>query len=126
VGQRLKWRRRREDAAGLYVQGLVVKDDEGLDELHVCVGAQSAERLAAGLRAGFEQTLERHLGSQAFSGRIELVILSEITPQTADVRETVQRVESELRARLESSRLKTATGRPVRVGLRHTTAERPA
>lgn len=119
----LRRKKRAQGDADVYVQGLVVAGDDGLNELHLCVGARSAERLEVALRAGFEQLLERHIRREDFSGRVHLVILGEVTPQTPEVWGTVERVGRELRSSLEAGKKATITGRPVGVTVQYTSGQ---
>jgi len=121
VGPRGKKRDRQGE--GVYAQGLVFVGDDGLNELHLCVGAQRAERLDVTLRTGFEELLERHLRREDFSGRVRLVILGEITPQTSEIWTTVERVQRELRSSLEAAKTTTVTGNPVVLSVEYTSGE---
>jgi hypothetical protein len=106
-----------------YVQGVVVAGDDGLNELHVCVGAQTPAQLEAALRAGFEELLGRHIGREDFGGRVHLVVLGEVTPQTPEVWAVVERIERELRSSVASGKRTTVAGRPLVVSVEYTSAE---
>lgn len=108
-------RRRAEIKSDTYVQGLVVEGVDGLEEVHVLVGTRDPGRLEATLRHGFEGVLARHAERPEFSGRVRLLVLSELTPQTPDVWELVRRVEEELSS--EAGATRTAYGKLVSVSV---------
>ena len=111
-------------ADGVYVQGIIFKDETtGLEEVHLCVGSPDLGRLKAGIWAGFEQMLERHLSRREFGGEIRIVILAEITPQGPELWRAIGEVEERLKAAVVAGKLKTASGHPVRIALEYTSRE---
>jgi len=97
-----------------YVRVMAVGDEaSGLEQVHVCVGGSSLERLAEAIQGAFQAALQKHLGRAEFGGEIRVVVFAGMTPEA--VRIQVRELERHLHGFLEQTQLKTAAGRPVRV-----------
>lgn len=104
-----------------YAQGVVFRvEATGLEEVHLCVGGPDIGRLKEAILAAFQQTLKKHLPRKEFGGVIQIVILSEVTPETPGLRRAMAEMEAQLKSLVMAGRLKTVMGRPVHVGLEYT------
>lgn len=97
-----------------YVSTMVVADEaSGLEQVHVCVGGSSLERVAGALQETFQGALQQHLGRAEFGGEIRVVVLAGMTPEA--VRGKLKDLEAHLRGFLDQTQLRTTTGRSVSV-----------
>jgi hypothetical protein len=108
----------------VYVQGVVFRDEgTGLEDVHLCVGGPDLGRLKQGIWAGFQAMLERHLGRKEFGGRIVVVVLAEVTPQTPPLWEAMREMEDRLKGAVAAGRMRTALGHPVTIAVEYTSRE---
>lgn len=102
-----------EDESGVYIQGIVTENQEGQEEVSICVGGEDTEQLGHAIQAAFEQTLSKHVPRREFGGRIQVVLLQGMVPEP--VKRHLRSLEAHLQGVLAEAKIETVSGRPVRV-----------
>jgi hypothetical protein len=71
-----------EDPSAPYVAGMVSRNQDGSEDVHLMIGGTDPDRLAQAIQDGFMALLKEHAPRKEFSGHIQIVILG-MTPPSA-------------------------------------------
>jgi hypothetical protein len=114
AGRELVEREREGGGAGVFLTKLTVANAEsGREEVHLLVGAMSADELSTALQSAFTETVQTQLSRKEFGGHIRVVVLADLVSQS--VRTQLPSIVAHLLAFAEETKLTTASGEPVRI-----------
>ena len=71
-----------DDPLAPYIGGMVTKNAQGTQDVHIMAGGEDGDRLVRGIEEAFHQVLKEHLANKEFSGNIRIVVFG-YTPLAA-------------------------------------------
>jgi hypothetical protein len=84
----------KDDANAPIINALVTRNDRGTEDVHLMAAGHDGDRLAKGIEIGFMSLLNEHMAREAFSGHIQIVVLSMTPP---DARKQIPKLVEHLR-----------------------------